>query len=248
MKSKKGYYFLLIIVLGITVSSCVPIYFMANSGVEPIVFTKPVYRDTATVTEYIGGKFSHSIDSAYYHIGETNYFGQLYYFRTHTNKNYSFSYGGYGYMGDYNVQAVQAYRGKKNYFGGGISGDICLNLPFEFIDFRIIGLKGTLFYEDGDFRKFKTLARQQHLAITSSNQFGCNVSITSELDVKLNPWSSIGVSTAIGVSGELNSNYSFITNSSILNYQNKRVTIFLQSTTCYFGIGSELAFGLNYKL
>lgn len=221
---------------------------MANTGMNPIVFTKPVYRDTATITDYIGGKFSHSIDSAYYQSGETNSFGQIYLFRTHTKKNYSFSYGGYGYMGDYNVQVLQTYRGKKNYFGGGLSGDISLNLPSRLVDFRIIGIQGTLFYEDGDFRKFKMLAGQQYMATTSTNQFGFNVCMTSALDFKLNEWSSIGYSVALGISGELVTGHRFLTDSSILNYQNKRVTLFLQSSTCYFGIGSELAFGLNYRL
>ena len=248
MKTKKGYYWLLILALGITVSSCTPVYYMANSGVEPIVFTKPIYRDTATVTAYIGGKFAHSIDSAFNHVGETNYYGQLYYFRTHTNKYHNFSYGGYGYMGEYNVQAVKAYRGKKNYYGGGLSGDINLNLPLKFLDYRIIGIKGTVFYEDGDFRKFKMLASKQYLVTSNASQFGYNVSIISSIDIKLNKWSSIGISTALGISGEINSNHQFFTNSSILNYQNKRVTLFLQETSYYFGIGDEFALGLNYRL
>lgn len=253
---------LFITLIAIIVSSCIPSYYMANRAMDNIVFTKPVYRDSSRVTSYIGGKFTQSLNISQNHSNETNYnpndanyFGQLYLFRTHTKRNYSYSYGAFGYYGDYNVEAVKAYNGKKSYFGGGISSDICLNIPLDMIDIKIAGLKGTLYYEDGDFRKFKILAGEQHLAQTSSDLVGYNISGTSGLDLKLNKVNSIGIYLSSGISGEFISRERFFTSSCILNFQTKRFTLYLQDssnllhdTSNFFGIGEEVSLGLNYRL
>jgi hypothetical protein len=244
--------FLLIVVV---VSSCLPTYYMGNSGLDPIVFTKPVYRDSAMVTNYIGGKLTQSLDSTYNWSHETNFFGQAYWFRTHTQKYYSFSYGAFGYLGNFNVIEVPDYAGNKSYFGGGLSGDICWNIPLKVIDLKLVGLKGSFYYEDGDFRKFKILAEEQNLAVTTTDQFAYNVSLTSGVDVKLNKVSSIGLYFSNGMSALLVSKARFFYNTSILNYQTNRFTVYLQSSTNILnqiflnrGMHGEISIGLNYRL
>jgi len=246
---------LLIFFVVINVTSCVPAYYMANSAMEPIVFTKPLYHDTATVSSYIGGKFNTSLDSAYNNSGETNSFGQIYWFRTHIQKYYNFSYGAFGYLGNYKVTAVNELAGNKSYFGGGVSGEFCVNIPIDVIDIRVIGLKGTMYYEDGNYRRFKMLARDQKLAITSTDLYGYNLSETFGMDIKLNKISSVGWYISNGMSGHLISGERFFTSSAVLNYQTQKFTLYLQSSSTWlrglstlFGIGSEVSVGLNYRL
>ena len=249
------YKILFLSIVVITITSCVPAYYMANSAMEPIVFTKPLYHDTATVSSYIGGKFNTALDSAYNNSGETNSFGQIYWFRTHIQKYYNFSYGAFGYLGNYKVTAVKELTGNKSYFGGGVSGEFCVNIPVDAIDIRIIGLKGTMYYEDGNYRRFKMLARDQKLAITSTDLYGYNLSETFGMDIKLNKISSVGCYISNGMSGQLISGERFFTSSAVLNYQTKKFTLFLQSSSTWlrdlstvFGIGGEVSVGLNYRL
>lgn len=254
-QSDKALKWLLVPFLLFTVSSCIPTYYMANSGMDAIVFTTPVYRDSAQVTSYMGGKFTHSVDSSFHRSNETNLFGQVYWFRTHTDKYYNFSYGAFGYYGEYHVSAVQEYRGKKGYFGGGLSSEYSWNIPLGFADFRVFGLKGTLYYEDGDYRKFKILAGEQKLAQVSTDLFGFNISETMELDIKLNKVSSIGLFISNGISGQLISGERFYTSSGILNFQTNKFMLYIQGSSTLlhgvsdlFGINEELSIGLNFRL
>ncbi|MGC3977371.1 MAG: hypothetical protein QM751_03525 [Paludibacteraceae bacterium] len=107
--------------------SCTPYYALGNNGIDPIVFVKPVYKDSALVTTYIGGKYTHSVDSAYSHANEVNYFGQLSCSQTHILKYYNFSYGAFGYLGNYKVAKIDNLKGNKMYYGGGISSEFCLD-------------------------------------------------------------------------------------------------------------------------
>ncbi len=59
-----------LLVISVLFSSCVASYNIANAGIDPIVFTKPVFRDSSTVTDYFGGKFTHSIDSINFNPNE----------------------------------------------------------------------------------------------------------------------------------------------------------------------------------
>ena len=137
-----------ILVLGLvcfilfSLHSCRPFYALGNNGAVPMVFIKPVYADSALVTTHIGGRYTHSIDSAY-HKNEMNYFGQLDWSRTHILKKYNYSYGAFGYMGTYKVAKIEDFKGKKTYYGGGLAGEFCLNISQQkSVDIRIIGIKG----------------------------------------------------------------------------------------------------------
>lgn len=236
--------------------SCVPTYYMANSGIDAIVFTKPVYRDTASVTDYVGAKFSRSLDSMYNYSNETNTFGELYWFRTHTQKYYNFSYGAFGYLGNYDVKAISSLSGPKSYFGAGISADIGVSIPIGIFNFRLAGLKGTLYFEEGDYRRFKYLAKSANLGNVSTDLLGYNISETFGVDISLSKKYSIGMNTTNGISGQITSGDRFLTTSTVLNFQTQKFTLFLQSSGNFlrdpslflFPGGFEMAVGLNYRL
>lgn len=238
------------LLVSVTFTSCISSYSIANAGIDPIVFTKPVYRDSATVTDYLGGKYSHSYDYMYFNPGETNAFGQAYWFRTRSDQDYTYSYGAYGYLGNYNVQATEYLNGKKSYFGGGISGDLCFNIDLPQVDFRIIGIKGSLFYEDGNYLKFKNLVDQTTSAFAAPDRVGFNMSSFSGIDFKLKK-SSLGFYFSAGLTSGLSYSTLMFTSSAIVNYQTDRMTFYLQNSSNLanlFYFGSDIAIGLNYRL
>ncbi|MFZ4724848.1 MAG: hypothetical protein ACOYMD_05340 [Paludibacter sp.] len=241
---------LIFIFFAITLSSCVPSYNLANSGIDPIVFSKPVYRDTATVNDYIGGKFTHSYDSVYFNPNESNSFGQVYWFRTRSEKDYCYSYGGFGYLGNYNVAAIESLKGKKNYYGVGVSGDLCLNIDLDFADLRVLGVKGALFYEDGDYQHFKKQVNKDSLAISVTDKVGINLASYTGFDIKLRK-SSFGLYFTTGITTGFNSRFMMFNYSAIANYQTDRMTFFVQKSSTSSGLfyyGSDYSVGFNYRI
>jgi hypothetical protein len=234
----------------IALSSCVPSYNLANSSTDPIVFSKPVYRDTATVSDYIGGKFTHSYDSIYFNPYESNSFGQVYWFRTRSEKDYCYSYGGFGYLGNYNVAAIESLKGKKNYFGVGVSGDLCLNIDLDFADLRVLGVKGALFYEDGEYQRFKKQINTQNLGISVTDKIGINLASYTGFDVKLKK-SSFGMYFTTGITTGFSSSFLMFNYSAIANYQTDRITFFVQRSSInssFLYYGSDYSVGLNYRI
>jgi len=241
-------YYFGVCMLVLSLPGCSPYYAFGNSGIEPIVFNKPLYSDSVKVATYIGGKYTQTVDSAYDQKGEKNYFGQLYWAQTHTEKCYNYSYGAFVYLGSYKVTAVENYNGNKSYYGGGLSGDFNFNLPLKTVDIRFIGIKGTLFYEDGDFTRFRRIASQQNLIYgVSSSKFSYNISMLQGINFKLKK-STIGIDISSGITYFLNDSPSFFTNSFNIHYTYNQYTAYFQETSSYFGIGYEYALGVNYRI
>jgi len=230
------------------IHGCSPYYAFGNAGIDPIAFNKPLYSDSLKVTTYIGGKYTHSVDSAYDQKGERNYFGQLYWAQTHIEKYYNYSYGAFGYLGSYKVAAVENYKGDKSYYGGGLSSEINFNIPLSNVDIRLIGVKGTLFYENGDFTRFRSLVSEQNLITgVTSSRFSYNISCLQGLDFKLNK-STIGADVSTGITSFVNDSPSFFTFSLNIHYTYKQFTVYSQNTYSAFGIGEEFALGFNYRI
>ena len=235
-------------VLLVSIHGCSPYYAFGNAGIDPIAFNKPLYADSVKVTTYIGGKCTHSVDSAYDQKGERNYFGQLYWAQTHIEKYYNYSYGAFGYLGSYKVAAVENYKGDKSYYGGGLSSEINFNIPLSNVDIRLIGVKGTLFYENGDFTRFRCIAAQQNLITgVTSSRFSYNISCLQGLDLKLNK-STIGADISYGITYFTNDSPRFFTSSVNIHYTYKQYTAYFQNTYSAFGIGEEFALGFNYRI
>ncbi|MDD4970967.1 MAG: hypothetical protein PHT07_16185 [Paludibacter sp.] len=235
-------------VLIFSLAGCTPYYAFGNAGIEPIAFTKSLYADSIKVSTYIGGKFTHSIDSAYYHRGETNYFGQFYWAQTHIEKHFNYSYGAFGYIGSYKVLEVESYAGKKPYYGGGLSGEVNYNVPLKTIDLRFIGVKGTLLYENGEFTGFRRIASQQQLITgVTASRYSYNISMTQGFDFNVDK-GRFGVDISSGITYFLNDKPEFLTSSINIHYTYKHCTAYIQNTNSFLGIGSEFAVGLNYRI
>jgi len=232
-----------------SIQGCYPYYAFGNGGVEPIVFVKPVYADSSRVTTYIGGKYTHSVDSAFGHRNESNYFGQIYWSQTQTERNYNFSYGVFGYLGSYRVVEVPLFQGNKPYYGGGLSGEISINTPFRNFDLRFAGLKGTLYYENGEFSRFRRMASEQVLITgVNSSLFAYNLSYTIGGDFNLKRQNSLGFAASYGITYPINEEDAFFTSSLNLHYTNNQVTTFIQYTDCLFAMGGEFALGFNFRI
>jgi len=148
------------------------------------------------------------------------------------------------------VQAVTDLKGRKPYFGGGISGDMCINIDLPMLVFRIIGIKGSLFYEDGSYHNFKKQVVLYSLGIANADKFGTNISSYSAIDVKLKKC-SLGLYLSAGVSSRFTTDFIMFTSSAILNFQTKRMTFFIQNSSNLanvFYFGNEFSVGLNYRL
>ena len=238
----------LVCFISFSLYSCLPYYALGNNGAVPMEFIKPVYADSALVTTHIGGRYTHTIDSAYSHKNEVNSFGQLDWSRTHILKNYNFSYGAFGYMGTYKVAKIEDFKGKKTYYGGGLSGEFCLNIPQQSGDFRIIGIKGALYYEDGNFTKFRKIAAEQNLISGVTNRhFAYNISLTSGFAFKYKS-SSFGLDASMGRTHFINNESGFLTFSFNPHYTYKQYMAYVLFTKSAFGIGGEFAIGFKYRL
>ena len=227
---------------------CSPYYAFGNSGIDPISFNKPLYADSVKVTTYIGGKFTETNDSAFLQKGEKNYYGQLYWAQTHTGEYYNYSYGAFGYMGSYNVTKVPDFNGNKSYYGGGLSGELNFNLPLKTIDIRIIGVKGTLIYENGDFTRFRSLAYAQNLITgVSHSQLEYNVSLVNGFDFKVNK-GKFGIDLSEGITYFDHDIPDFFTSSMNIHYTFKQYTAYILFSNSFLGIGDEFALGFNYRI
>lgn len=237
-----------IIALLFSTSGCLPRYGIANGGGEPIHFTKPVYRDTAVSATYVGGKYSHTMDSAYSNRNESSYFGELYLYRSHTREYYNFSYGAFGYTGKYKVAVIEQYRGSKGFYGGGVSSEFNLSIPTQFVDLRLVGIRGTLLYETGDFYSFRKRASKEGLIDNCSyGRMAYNISLSSELAFKIKN-ESFGVYGSLGSTENFSDYHSIFTITCSGYYTHKRITAYIQMTDCYDGIGEVYSLGLNFKI
>lgn len=229
-------------------SSC-STFFIGNSNIEPVVFAKPVYRDSAFVTSYVGGKFNRSEFMNPYSDMHSNYFGQLNWSQTQTEKYFNLSYGAFGYYGQITLDQYESpepfVTTNKGYFGGGISADIQLNLPFENVNIRPIGFRGSAVYEDGEFAKYK----KQNLEAIGffPDKIAMTFSQTAGIDFKLKR-SSIGVNISVGSILTMPRSIIDMGYSANINYTTSKFNVFIQNSGMLLMSNSDLIVGLNYKL
>lgn len=245
----------MIIALVLVTFGCRPQYGIANGGGDPIYFSKPIYKDSAVNAIYAGGKFCHSMDSAYLHKNETNYFGELYIYRSHAWRYLNLAYGLFGYTGSYKVAKVQKYVGNKSYQGGGISSEVNIRVSNENFEFRVFGIRGTLLFENGQFYSFREKASEEGLIDNfNPGYYAWNLSFSSEAIYKLKR-SSIGLYGSIGITRNLGSEDGFPTYTFCGNYTYGKFTLYSQITgsTLFpvfgpsYSFGSTYSFGLTYR-
>lgn len=247
-------YLITISVFTLGFSSC-SAFFIGNSNIEPIVFAKPVYRDSAFVTSYVGGKFNRSEFMnesellSIFNDMHSNYFGQLNWSQTQTEKNFNVSYGVFGYYGQVTLDKYedsgQFDITSKGYFGGGISADIQLNLPFKNINIRPIGIRGSAVYEDGEFAKYKR--DNLNFIGFGPDKIAMNLSQTAGIDFKLKR-SSIGFNMSVGTILTMPHAFMDFGYSTNINYTTSKFNVFIQNSGMLLMSNNDLIVGLNYRL
>jgi hypothetical protein len=236
-----------------TLTSCSSLFF-ANSTIEPIIFTKPIYRDSAFVSSYIGGKLNKSIfQNAYSDFSDIsdNYYGQLNLSQTQTEEYYNLSYGAFGYLGKIGIanniydNGIYETIDYKNYFGGGVSADFQLSFPLQNIIFRPFGIRGSLQYENGEYLKYK----RNDLAVIAlvPDKFAISLSGTCGMDYKLRQ-SSIGVNLSVGNIVSLPNYIMDLGYAANLNYSTPKFTVFILKSGNLLNSNDDLVVGFNYKL
>lgn len=238
----------LIVLLTVFFSSCSTL-FIANSSIEPIVFTKPSFRDSAIVTSYASAKFNKSDFYNTYSDLKSNYFGQISWSQTQTEQYLNVSYGAFGYYGKVYIDEF-IYNdfydvNSKGYFGGGLSSEIQLNIPLEYVNIRPIGVRGSLLYENGEFAQYKW----DNLSAIGlyPDYIAMSVSGSSGMDIKLKR-SSIGFNVSMGSIITMPHAITDIGYSTNISYNAPKFTVFFQNSGTLLMSNNDLVVGFSYKL
>jgi len=158
-------------------------------GGESRYQAKPLHSDSSRSKHYVSAGFHHNFKEGYQHDEESR-FGTANYHFALSRKNFSFAGGVGGYYGDYYPKAWDPTYGRKKFWGASATSEIQINVPLGHDNFKIIGFRQSMFYEDGPFYTFrKEAARSSPNIINySSNHLLFNSSFTSEYEVNLEPF------------------------------------------------------------
>jgi hypothetical protein len=244
MKTLQLFVYSVLIITALQLLTSCSTLFVANPCIDPIVFTKPAYRDSVTASNYVGGKLNRSIYLNQFETLSDNYFGQLYCFQTITNKYFNTSFGAFGYFGKVGIEENQITN-YMSYFGGGVSADAQLNIPYMNLNFKPLGIKGSLIYEDGPYSQVR--ADQLGGLAMYPDKFMCNISQTAGIDYQFNR-SSLGLDISAGYSFMIPHLYMDFTYSVILNYTTPKFMIYLQRSSSLLVSNDDFIVGLNYRL
>ena len=247
---------LILFLMAFLFTSCSVAYNFANFNAEPIPFVSPPStksNDSTIISTSVGGKYTHSLHDANAHMGETNKSGMAFIYQTHTNKNFYFSYGCYGYSGEYLVKYYPETSKLEPYYGFGLSGEAGFNLPLSNIfDFHVLGIRGSVFYEDGqyaNFRKFVSSIPENgyyhYNAYSSTN--GYNISFTTGINYHFDGL-SLGFEGGLGKTSSYPSTISVLTMNSTTYLTSHRFTFYLQYDDSCLALGEEYSLGFIYRL
>ncbi|WP_010182671.1 hypothetical protein [Aquimarina agarilytica] len=144
-----------------------------------------------------------------------------------------YAFGGYVHAGKYEVEdiffnivddtvesgytSVQLEIGDKYFYGGGVSGEVAFMIPFKKIDWRIIGVKLSMQYEDGSYARLRKRLERINVAEDpdpfvfettdfedlAPNRISLNISATSEFIYRINKNSHLGFWSSMGVGNQI---------------------------------------------
>ncbi|MFO7790695.1 MAG: hypothetical protein ACQES1_09585 [Bacteroidota bacterium] len=232
-----------------------PLYYgVANGGSESSYMKKPVYRDSNQTSGYVSAKLYHSLQNYAYYKNETLGFAELDAHRSHTCQIFNFAYGGFLYGGYYNVSAAERFKGTKYMLGSGITCEANFSIPFKYFDWRILGVKSTILYENGSYARFRSNAAE-YRGIVNIHPYNTilNFSFTTEIAVKLKKM-SFGLFFAMGgnYNPDINTMNEHVTGTgtSCLHATYKRFTGFAQLNIggIFNGYGETISVGVSYRL
>lgn len=238
--------FVLSLAINLFFSSCSLMY-VANPGIEPVVFTKPMHRDTAFTSNYVGAKYSHTLYDGMYEFNDlsVNNMAQAYFYQTYTRKLLNASYGTFGYLGNIGVIPGSGVTEYKNYFGLGGTTDVQVNVSMGRFALRPIGCRFSLLYENGEFAKYKRDVIPYIGAV--NNSFSSSLSQTFGAEYYFKK-SSLAFNLSVGVETTLPLMVFDVGYSSNLIYTTNKLSIYLQNTGLAFLHSNEVSVGVSYRL
>jgi hypothetical protein len=213
-------------------------------AIDPIVFSKPRYKDSSSVSNYIGGKVNYTNYLNTYEILDNSFYAKGYIFQTFTEKYFNTSYGAFGYYGKVGIFENE-YTDYKNYMGGGVSADIQITIPISNVTFKPYGLKATILYEDGEYFKAK-LDQFSSLAFTP-DRIMTNISQTTGLYYNFKEY-SIGTDLSIGYCTTFPHFLMDFTYSANFIYNAPKFSVYVQKAGALAASNDEISVGCNIKL
>lgn len=234
----------LLLLAMLAAQSCIqkPFYGVGNIGSESRLLLKPVYNDTIRKASYVTGHFSHDFGSGY-QANENDYYFDLMLHRSYTAKTLGYSYGGSCYLGNYDASVGYPHNGPKSFYGASITGEINTNIPFDGVDWRIIGVRTSVNYEGGGMILFRKNAEKDGLIYNRSNtNFTFNLGLTDEIVVKLKNNASCGLYCYMGMASRV------FVRSNTLYYTKNRYTGHIQITSAIADKIDIFSFGMTYRL
>ena len=253
----------LLIIFAVYLSGCIDYYASANLGTAMNYVPKPVYEKKDTTAVYVGGAYSHTFRGAYSTEDQID-MGQLSLHKSITSKNYNLAYGGIAHLGSYrasyipfdtNLQnAAASIAGDKLFWGLGAFAEANLNINSDDLDFRVIGISGSIYYEGGEFAEYRSQLDQLTTSLGNSfdevgdlhpNSVTYEIAFNSELILKTNS-ANFGVKASIGaIKGHEQANVIAGTTFFITK---DRWTISTRFAASVYMDGGLTSFGLNYRI
>lgn len=243
---------LILLTIAFLLTNCIG-YNFANFNAEPIPFVSLAStksNDSTRISTSVGGKYIFSTNNAYNHLGESTKSGLVYLYQSRTKKNSFTNYGLYGYAGDYLVNYLNYSNKSESYYGLGLSVETGLNIPiFNFLDWHFVGVRGTVFYENGKFTEFRKslIDYTNNNPNTYSTTYGFNYSMTTGINFHVCEF-SCGIDGAFGTTfSPLLINFvPTINSNSYLTY--KQLTFYYQTECSEQALGMEYSLGIIYRL
>lgn len=143
------------LLLSIVLTGCYNYYGPAYYGNESIYLPKPISIDTSHTSAYVlaSGTFGNGFNQ-----GERNLFGELTLCQAHTFKYVSIAYAGFAYQGIYDFGQKNdpdfysfIKTRSRSFEGYGYRTNIDINIPFENLDWHIIGMEYVRAREKGSY-------------------------------------------------------------------------------------------------
>ena len=171
----------------ILVSSCSSnfIYGPGNLGSGTRFLLKPANKDSIHHSHNLSVSYSFNQGDGY-NFDERNRYADVFYHLGYSRKYFSCAAGTGLFGGSYEVNKFTQSRGWKRYYGITGIGEAALNIPIGNLNWRILGIRGSVTSEGGDFYDFriKNKSYPGFINYTSERTTG-TVGTFSELDLKL---------------------------------------------------------------
>lgn len=171
----------------ILVSSCSSnfIYGPGNLGSGTRFLLKPANKDSIHHSHNLSASYAFNQGDGY-NLDERNRYADVFYHLGYSRKYFSCAAGTGLFGGSYEVNKFTQSRGWKRYYGITGIGEAALNIPIGNLNWRILGIRGSITSEGGEFYDFriKNQSYPGFINYTDGRTTG-TVGTFSELDLKL---------------------------------------------------------------